>query len=59
MSSVEEYFKGAPGGGGRPGRAGFNGMKGAVTTFLMPNRLIPIMSFRLYSEFMSMFCACR
>lgn len=30
MSAGAEFFKGAPGGRGRPGNAGFKGMKGAV-----------------------------
>lgn len=30
MSLGSEFFKGAPGGRGRPGNAGFKGVKGAV-----------------------------
>lgn len=35
MSAGAEYFKGAPGWRGRPGRTGFKGIKGDVVTLVL------------------------
>lgn len=43
MSTGAEFFKGAPGGRGRPGNAGFKGVKGAVVILFMLNMVVQIM----------------
>lgn len=38
-----EFFKGAPGGRGRPGNAGYKGLKGAVVILFMLKKFVDIM----------------
>lgn len=40
MSVGAEYFKGAPGGRGRPGNAGYKGVKGAVVILSMIKKIV-------------------
>lgn len=44
MFAGAEFFKGAPGGRGRPGNAGFKGIKGAVVFLFLLNRVVHIMT---------------
>lgn len=44
VSTGDEFFKGAPGGSGRPGNAGFKGVKGAVFILFVLNRVVDMLT---------------